>query len=344
MATSLHWRYRVGNQRDWVWRGWQTRYTYLRAATGESSTPLILLHGFGASIGHWRQNLAALSQHHTVYALDLLGFGASEKTSAPYSAVFWAEQVYDFWKTFVGQPVVLVGHSVGSMVCLAVAAKYPEMVKGLIMINLPDSSVLEAPEWLQKSITRPFRWSLAALGVVTQPLLGIAKGVLTSPLVFYPLFRLIRSASVIKLWAKQAYATPTAITDEVLEIFSSPAYDRGAVRALRAMIHPRTKAEMDYTARNVLPKLDIPILLLWGEKDRMVPPKLGPLFIKYNPRLTLVAIENAGHCPHDECPEKVNRIILDWLATWQLSDTASFAGLFVGNTDVTKSGADHLLF
>lgn len=321
MATSLDWQYRVGNQRDWVWRGWQTRYTYLRAAEAGSSTPMILLHGFGASIGHWRQNLADLAQHHTVYALDLLGFGASEKTAAPYNSLFWAEQVYDFWKTFIRQPVVLVGHSVGSMVCLTVAARYPEMVKGIVMFNLPDSSVLEAPAWLQKSVAKPLRWSLTALGHISRPLLEVAKAVFTSPLVFYPLFRLMRSATVIRLWAKQAYATPTAITDEVLEIFSSPAYDRGAIRALRAMIHPKTKAEMDCTAKKVLPKITVPILLLWGQKDVMVPPKLGPLFVKYNPNLTLIEIENAGHCLHDECAETVNQIVLDWLRSWEIVGT-----------------------
>lgn len=318
MTTSLHWQYRVGNQRDWVWRGWQTRYTYLRAAEAESAGPMILLHGFGASIGHWRHNLADLAQHHTVYALDLLGFGASEKTAAPYNSLFWAEQVYDFWKMFIRQPVVLVGHSVGSLVCLTVAARYPEMVKGLVMFNLPDSSVLEAPAWLQTPVARPFRWSLAALGYVSRPLLELAKAIFTSPLIFYPLFRIIRSATVIRLLAKQAYATPTAITDEVLEIFSSPAYDRGAVRALRAMIHPKTKAEIDCTAKNVLPRITVPILLLWGQKDGMVPPRLGPLFLKYNPNITLVEIENAGHCLHDECPEQVNQIILDWLKSREI--------------------------
>jgi pimeloyl-ACP methyl ester carboxylesterase len=186
------------------------------------------------------------------------------------------------------------------------------------MVNLPDSSVLEAPEWMQQSLAKPLRWSLKTLGYLSQPLLGLTKSILTSPLIFYPLFRLIRSASIIRLWAKQAYATPTAITDEVLEVFSSPAYDRGAVKALRAMIHPKTKAEINSTAKVILPKLKIPMLLLWGQKDKMVPPKLGPLFTKYNPNLKLVEIENAGHCLHDEHPEIVNRVVLDWLISWQV--------------------------
>lgn len=271
---------------------------------------MILLHGFGASIGHWRHNLTEFAQHHTVYALDLLGFGASEKTAAPYDSQFWAEQVYDFWKTFVREPVILVGNSVGSLVSVTVAAKYPEMVKAIVLLNLPDSSVLELPEWVEKSAAKPV---LAALSSLSRPVLSVAKGILTSPFIFYPLFRILRSAAVMKVWAKQAYATPTAVTDELLEIFSSPAYDRGAIRALRAMIDPQTTGGKDYSARSVLPQINVPILLLWGAKDMMVPPKLGPLFVKHNPKLTLIEIENAGHCPHDEQPETVNQIVLDWL-------------------------------
>ncbi len=312
---SLSWHHRVGSQRDWVWRGWQTRYTYLRAAdtptANDNTSPLILLHGFGASLGHWRHNLPALAKHHTVYALDLLGFGASQKTHAPYDVAFWAEQVYDFWQTFVGQPVVLVGNSVGSMVCLTVAAKYPQMVKGLVMINLPDSSVLEVPAWLQKP--------MATLSYLTGPLLNLTKTIVTSPVVFSPFFRLIRSTAVLRLWAKQAYATPAAVTDELLEILASPTFDRGAVRALRAMIHKRSPSERDYSARTVLPQINMPMLLLWGDRDMMVPPKLAPLFVKYNPQLQFVSIENAGHCPHDEHPEVVNQLILQWLK--EQSDT-----------------------
>ena len=62
--------------------------------------------------------------HHTVYALDMLGFGASEKASANYSIELWVEQVYDFWKAFIRQPVVLVGNSNGSLISLS-RRRYP---------------------------------------------------------------------------------------------------------------------------------------------------------------------------------------------------------------------------
>jgi len=305
VITSPAWHQRVGFQRDWVWRGWKTRYTYLRAVEGGSSPPLILLHGFGASIGHWRQNVPELGRHHTVYALDMLGFGASEKVMAPYGIEFWVEQVYDFWRAFVGQPVVLVGNSIGSLICLAVAASHPEMVCGIVMLNLPDSSVLENPEWVSRS--------LSLLNPIAKPALSAVKWLLTLPPIFNTVFWLIRQPAVLRVWAKQAYATPTAITDELIEIFSSPAYERGAAKTLRAMVNGKTRSGVSYAAKDVLPRLQIPMLLFWGLKDKMVPPKLARLFLKYNPKLKLIEIEDAGHCPHDEHPERVNREILAWL-------------------------------
>ncbi len=306
--TSLPVQQRLGTQRDWIWRGWQTRYTCVRSAVS-SSTPLLLLHGFGGSIGHWRHNLPELGQHHTVYALDLLGFGASEKVTASFGIELWVEQVYDFWRSLVNQPVILVGNSIGSLVALAAAAAHPEMVSGIVMLNLPDASVLELPPLVSKAI--------ALLNPLTRSTLALTKRIVTSPLIFDVVFWLARHPQSIRLfWARQAYAGKIAVTDELVDIFSTPAYDRNAVKALRAMVRSAGKPTRDYRAKTVLPTLTIPILLFWGLKDVMVPPQLAKLFVKYNPNLKLVEIENAGHCPHDECPEIVNQEILNWINSW----------------------------
>lgn len=260
----------------------------------------MLIHGFGASIGHWRHNAMALSQHHTVYALDLLGFGASEKAIAPYNVALWIEQVHDFWQTFVGEPVVLVGNSIGSLVCLAAAAAYPEMVRGVVMLNLPDASVLESPAWMGAAMT------------AVRPIAAVAKGIFTFPLVFNPFFRVLRQPALIRAWAKQAYASSESVTEELLEILGTPARDRHAVKALRAMI--TTPKITKYTAREILPAIQVPMLLFWGRQDKFVPPKLASYCVKLNPKLELVEIDNAGHCPHDERPEEVNQRILTWIA------------------------------
>lgn len=297
--TIPHWQQRIGQQRDWVWRGWQTRYTFIRSQQ-EQPLPLILLHGFGASIGHWRHNLTELSQQHTVYALDMLGFGASEKAVANYSVELWVEQVYEFWRTFIGQPVVLVGNSIGSLVCLAAAATHPDMVQGIVMLSLPDPSIREA-----------------AMPKLLRPLVQAIEGVFTSPLLLRSLFHLVRRPRIVRPWAAIAYANPAAVTDELIEILVGPARDRGSAQAFAAILKAMTSPQFGPSVKSVLPALQIPMLLLWGQQDRMIPRSLARQFLEYNPSLKLLEIDNAGHCPQDECPERVNQEILDWINTWR---------------------------
>jgi pimeloyl-ACP methyl ester carboxylesterase len=303
VTTSLHWRQLVGNRRDWVWRGWQTHYTYVRATESNSSTPLLLLHGFGASIGHWRYNLNELGQYHTVYALDLLGFGASEKPIATYNINLWVEQVYEFWRSLIGQPVVLVGNSIGSLVCLAAASAYPEMVGGIVMLSLPDLSV-------EQEAMPPF----------LRPVVASIKGLLLSPILLKTLFPLIRCSSFVRAWASIAYAKPTAVTEELVEILVEPAHDRGSAGAFAAIFRSVTDVRYSPHIKTVLPTLRVPMLLVWGEQDRMIPKNLAhpEQYKDYNPLLTLVELEGAGHCPQDEHPETVNRLILDWIDSWQM--------------------------
>ena len=103
-------------------------------------SPVMLVHGFGASIGHWRHNLEFLATHHPVYGLDLVGWGGSRKPDTNYDIDLWVEQIHDFWQTFIGRPIILIGNSIGSLVALVAAARYPEMATALVMVSLPDLS------------------------------------------------------------------------------------------------------------------------------------------------------------------------------------------------------------
>ncbi len=218
--VSIDWQQRIGNQRDWVWRGWQTRYTFVQPLIPDkqSKTPLILLHGFGASIEHWRSNLPILGKEHRVYALDLLGFGGSKKADTDYSIALWVEQVYDFWQTFIQRPVVLVGNSLGSLVCFAAAAAHPEMVAGLAMISVPDTSLLQKnlPKWVKSWEAR-------------------TKALIAFPPLLKMVFKLVRQPKVVDIWARVAYTQRGAITEELVGILTAPALDEDADKAFASL-------------------------------------------------------------------------------------------------------------
>lgn len=304
---SSNWQKKIGSERDWVWRGWQTRYTYVRCQsnyeTGEGQNrknpPILLLHGFGASIGHWRHNINVLSQKHTVYALDLLGFGASEKAIANYNSSFWVEQVYEFWQTFIQVPAILVGNSIGSLVSLVATATYTDMVAGLIMISLPDPAAQAEviPSWCL-------------------PTVELIQNIVASPLLLRGVFSIIRRPSIIRRWVKLAYSNPDRITEELVDILAEPPRDRGATRTFCILFKIMGSTKLSPSVKAMLPTLEVPMLLIWGKQDLLIPPKFAnpSQFTQLNPRLELIELDNAGHCAHDECPEIVNSLILDWIA------------------------------
>ena len=210
------------------------------------------------------------------------------------------QQVYDFWQIFIGKPVVLVGNSIGSLVCFTAAATYPEMVKGIVMISLPDVSMREEmlPGWLM-------------------PLVSTIEGAVASPPLLKTLFRFLRRPATIRRWAQIAYVNKEAITDELVDILATPPQDVGAARTFCLLFKAVRRPEFAPGAKAVLPTLKIPMLLIWGRGDRMVPFSLAPHFAKLNPQIKLVELDNVGHCPHDECPDRFNQILLSWLsAQW----------------------------
>lgn len=299
MNATANLQQRLGNQRDWIWRGWRIRYTYIRAAETSQKPPIIFLHGFAGSIANWRHNLEVFSISHTVYALDILCFGASEKARANYSVDLWVNQVYDFWKTFIGQPVILVGHSIGSLVSLTTAATHPEMVKGLAMTNLADPS-------LEKEQTPAFLY----------PAVGFVKNIVASvalPLLIKPFFYFVRKRGFIRYGLNQAYVNPKMVTDELVEIYATPPEERGSPGALLALVRSSVSPNYSPNIKEILPTLSIPMLLIWGKQDKFFPVKSAEEFAKCNDKLQVIYIEDVGHCPHDECPERVNKEILEWI-------------------------------
>ena len=279
------------------------RYAFAPAHSVDTKqAPILFIHGFGASIDHWRKNLGYFSGDRAAYAIDLVGFGASEKIERAFQIDFWVEQLYAFWQDFLGEPVILAGNSIGSLVAMACAAKYPEMSQGLVLINLPDTTLRE--EMIPQGI---------------RPVLTKIEQLFTAPILLKPLFYLLRSPKVIRSWAGLAYHDRNAVNDELVEILTTPAQDRGAANTFVALFKSMPQSSFGPSAKLTLPKLKIPILMLWGECDRMVMPSLAETFVGYNHRIELKMLPEAGHCPHDEIPDTVNALIQDWLIEQRLS-------------------------
>jgi pimeloyl-ACP methyl ester carboxylesterase len=275
----------------WTWQDHRIAYT-----VQGSGRPLILIHGFGASIGHWRQNIPVLAAAgYRVFALDLLGFGASEKALIDYSVELWQALLQDFWSAHVQEPAVFVGNSIGGLLTLMMLADDPQMAAGGILLN-PAGGLNHRPEELNP----PLR---LVMGAFTK--------LVSSELVGGFLFNQIRRKPRLRNTLRQVYHDQTAITDELIDILYQPSCDPGAQKVFASIL----TAPPGPRPEDLLPRITQPLLVLWGEADPWTPIAGSKAYQVAGERSSIkfVPIPNTGHCPHDERPTVVNKEILQWL-------------------------------
>lgn len=276
-------------QHTWIWRDSTITFT----VEGDG-IPLVLVHGFGASIGHWRHNIPALAAAgYRVYALDLLGFGASDKPALDYSLDLWETLLQDFWQAHVQQPAVWIGNSIGALLSLMLVTRTPDLSRAGILLNCAGG-LNHRPEEMG--------WPL---GLV----MSTFSRVVASPTLGPFLFNQVRRKSRIRGTLKQVYANKKAVTDELVDILHRPSCDPGAQQVFASILN----APAGIPPEELLPTLERPLLVLWGDRDPWTPIQRGQAYSSYSPLVEFQAIPNAGHCPHDEWPEVVNPLMINWL-------------------------------
>ena len=273
----------------WQWQG--QKVYYVQAGVKKTDKPsLLLVHGFGASTDHWRKNIHQLQDHFEVWAIDLLGFGRSAKPSWEYSGNLWQEQLNDFISEVIQQPTVVAGNSLGGYACLCAGSNYPENVAGVILLNSAgpfSDTTNENPNLRQKIV----RW------------------VLQQPFVTYFLFQRLRNKKNIRKTLEKVYLNSTAITDQLVEDIYRPSCDQGALQVFGSVFKSPQGEKVD----QLLQKLKVPLLNIWGEADPWMRTKeRSSKFTQYYPEVKQYYLQ-AGHCPHDEVPEEVNCLIGDWV-------------------------------
>ncbi|KAL3845667.1 hypothetical protein ACJIZ3_003070 [Penstemon smallii] len=297
--------------KKWVWKGHTINYLVYPQGNTDSNAnpPLLLVHGFGASIAHWRRNIPTLAQNHTVYAIDLLGFGASDKPPGfAYSMELWAQLILDFLDEIVQRPTVLLGNSVGSLACVIAAAESSRsLVRGLVLFNC-------AGGMNNKAIVDDWRIKLFL------PLLWLVDFLLKQRGIASYLFDRVRQRDTLRNVLLSVYGNKESVDDDLVEIIRKPALDEGALDAFVSIV----TGPPGPNPVQLIPKITLPILLLWGDEDPFTPID-GPVGKYFSslpgrlPNVNLFLLEGVGHCPHDDRPDLVHEKLLPWLANLPVS-------------------------
>lgn len=258
---------------------------------GTGQTAFILLHGFGASAFSWREVMQPFSELGRVVAYDRPAFGLTSRPMPgewtgenPYSPEAQAAIVIGLMDALGIEKAYLVGNSAGGTVSVYTALTYPERVAGLILVDAAIYTGGGSPAW-------------------ARPLLGTPQMRRLGPL----LARQIADSG--DDFIRTAYHDPSLVTPEILAGYRKPLNAHNWDRALWEL----TAASRPLGLADRLDELDLPVLVLTGDDDRIVPTEESIRLGGEIPGATLVVIPNAGHLPHEEKPDEFMQAVRDFL-------------------------------
>jgi pimeloyl-ACP methyl ester carboxylesterase len=250
---------------------------------------VILLHGLGGFAASWRHNIPALARRATVYALDLPGFGTSAKPRAPYQLPWFARVLDGFVDTLGLPPATLVGHSLGGAVAVAYALTRPARVERLALVGACVPGFAFRPSWIYRAVALPG--------------LGEALG-LVAPAALY------RAALARCFHAPARPEVDFFVDHEYAERAGWPARAAylATLRGVRRDFEARAPAY-----RRTLATLDVPVLLIHGRQDRVVPPVHCAEVVEAFPHAGVRWLDACGHFPQIEHAPAVNGWLSDFL-------------------------------
>jgi len=264
----------------------------LRYQTRGSSGPvLVLLHGIGRSLEDWESSSGPLSQNHRVYALDLPGFGRSDKPQSGYSFAYFAGVLEGFLDALQLEQVTLLGSSLGGGVALEFAFAHPERVSRLVLVDSAGFG------------------SEVTLGLRILTLRGVGE------LLSTPSPRLVRG-TLEGVFFDKGFITPEREARE-LELARLKGAQSAYVSVARALgtFLGGVRAEWVWSVlRRCGDLTHLPTLIVWGDRDQILPPKHARVAQAHLPHAELHIFEGCGHFPQLERAEEFNALVLEFLS------------------------------
>ncbi len=260
---------------------------------GQGEPVFILLHGFGASVFSWREVMQPMADHGTVIAFDRPAFGLTQRPvqwsgDNPYSPEFQVQLVTGLMDALQIDQAILVGNSAGGAIAALTALSYPQRVQALILVDAAIYSGGGTPAWAAWLIHTP---QMQHIG----PLIA----------------RRIQGWGVDFL--RDAWHNPDLIDDTIWEGYTKPLRVENWDRGLWYL----TSASRDLNLDERLDELNLPVLVITGDDDRIVPTQNSIRLSREISDAELVVIPYCGHVPHEECPEAFLEATLDFVSRLQ---------------------------
>lgn len=246
--------------------------------------PIVLIHGTSASLHTWDGWAKALKQDRRVIRFDLPGFGLTgPEPNNNYTIERYAEVVVAVLDQLNVNRGVIAGNSLGGYIAWATAVFYPERVSSLILVDASGYR-FEA-----ESVPLAFRLSQNPVASV------LLKNVLPR--------------SIIESSVKNVYGNPDLVTEALIDRY----YDLNLREGNRDALKERFKQMTPGLLVARLKEIDVPTLILWGAKDRLIPLQFGKQFEQDIAHSQLVVFDDLGHVPHEEEPQSTVLVVTQFL-------------------------------
>jgi pimeloyl-ACP methyl ester carboxylesterase len=264
---------------------------------------LVMVHGLGGSLVNWAALAPLLTDTCHVLAVDLIGFGLTKAGKHSTSVASNQQMLQRFLVEVVARPAILVGNSMGAMIAILQAARHPETATALVLVDPPLPGLWDA---------RPDPLVAAGFGLYAVPPLGRAM---------LKARRRVRSPEqlamdVLRLCCVDPSRVSPAVLEQHMEVARArrgdPDTDVQFLAAARSLMGVLARRKSYLAAMS---SITVPVLLLHGEKDRLVPISASRAAAAANPSWRFRVAPDAGHVPQLEVPGWTAGHILDWLAT-----------------------------
>lgn len=256
---------------------------HLRESGPKDAPAVVLIHGFGASLHTWEPWAQALSADFRVIRFDLPGSGLSEPDPAgDYSDARSLALLTAILDQLGINRAHLVGHSIGGRIAWTFAARHPGRISRLVLIA-PDGFASPGFEYGKPA--------------AVPALLGVMRYVLPKPL--------------LRMNLAPAYANPEVLTDELTTRYHDLMRAPGARDALLARLQQTVLLD----PVPLLKSIQAPTLLVWGERDEMIPFANSAEYLTAVPDIRRVAVPGVGHLPQEEAPLASIEVVHSFLRT-----------------------------
>ena len=256
-----------------------------------SGPPLLFVHGLGGCWQNWLENLPELARDHRVIALDLPGFGASEMPAAEISVAGYARTLDAVCAALsVDAAAAVVGNSMGGFVAAELAIAHPQRVERLVLVSAAGLHIAELR--LDRALDRVRRAERA-----------FARG---------GSFVAARS----QMFARRALLRRIVLAGVVAhpELLPGPLVAEQVAGAGRPGFMPALRSMASYPLRDRLARIACPTLVVWGERDRIVPVRDAATFERLIPGARKIVYPGTGHVPMLERPARFNADLRAFLA------------------------------